>query len=92
MDESPGSWKGFYVNSQANSASTMKYVHFFYGGTEDGANLNINPAITVENCKFESSQGYGIKLSGDGAKEDYSGNGNTFSGNAKGEIDGALAR
>lgn len=92
VDESAGSWKGFYVSTQAKSSSTLKHVHFSYGGLDDGANLFIDSPITVENCKFENSKGYGIKLDGEAAEKDYSGNGNTFSGNAKGDIEGFVGK
>ena len=87
-DPSPGSWDGVFVNPGASSSSTIKHAQILFGGKDDGANLTMEKDIAVEDVKLERSAGFGLRLQGPAQSKDYSGSGNSFSGNAKGDIQG----
>ena len=61
-DETPGFWEGLIVRSNVLSASRFEYVEIGHAGGAGttGAALRLDTPLTVENCTFFSSSGYGI--------------------------------
>lgn len=63
----PGAWYGVEVSSHTNSNSVFEFCQFSYAGKGDehyNANLyfvNVD-GLTVRNCTFSYSRGYGINL------------------------------
>lgn len=77
--EEAGYWEGIEVGSNVLSDSAFRWVEFAHAGG-DGFVLDLNRALTVENCSFSDYDGVAIlKLEDD--TSDYA-DSNTFSGDA----------
>lgn len=86
FDDAPGSWDGVRVERNAQQSTTFRHVHVKHGGDSTHANLTLQRAVTVEQCTFEGSQGYGLHVNyGDDDGVDYAG-ANTFIDNAAGDV------
>jgi hypothetical protein len=79
-----GYWGGVYVDNNVDSASNMDWVEIHNAGVEGSAALHLNSPISVQNCTFADSEGWGIIKSADD-DTDYEAN-NTFDNVAQGNV------
>ncbi len=60
--ERAGFWSGLYINGATTSDSALEYVEIGHGGldAENRADLILGRALSIKNCRFYESSGYGI--------------------------------